>query len=166
MKTRVPPFIYDLKPGVLTAVIQDPNVVLYLREDEFGLRKYPPQCPVELEIGTWNVGDVVLVVLLLRLAHRDATTFEAWVNVGDPEGVRMLQTLKPQDKVDVHIVTDRLARSFRVPNPLRLSASALVHVLRQHNAWSPEEFVAAQRRLTQLFPTPRDLWWRCQQADS
>lgn len=165
MSVEVPDHVYELRPGALTAALIEPNVVLYLRETEFGLRQYPGNCPIEMLIGTWEIDEIVLVALLLRLARNDATTFEAWINVGDPLGVRMLQRLKPQPKVDVHLVTDCVARSFRVPNPMRVSASRLVHLLRKHHAWTPEQFTEAQRRLSTLFPKPCDLWWRCQEPD-
>jgi hypothetical protein len=161
MAVTVPDFIYERPPGSLTATLIEPDVVLFLRETEFGLRKYPVACPIELRIGTWEIEQVILVTLLLRLSRSDATTYEAWINVGDPLGVRMLQKLKPQPKVGVHFVTDKLARTLRVANPMRVSASGLVHVLRKHHAWTPDQFTAAQRRLSTLYPTAADLWWRC-----
>lgn len=165
MGIEVPPSVLDKRPGTLVLITADPEVLLFLREDEWGLMKYPAKCPVELRMGTWDVDQVLLVVLLVRLARSDLTTYEAWINVGDPLGVRTLQCLAPQPKIDLHVVTDRIVRSLRVLNPLRLQASELIHTIRNRNAWTPEQFEAAQLRLSRLHPTPSALWWQCKPTE-
>ena len=164
MKLDVPKSILSLPPGRMVATPIDTNVVFYIREEDWGMRKYPRQCPVELQLGTWEIDNVCAAVLLVRLARSDATTFESWVNAGDPNGVRTLQCLASQARVEVHIVPDTDVRSLRVPNSLRVDASYLVNTIRSRDAWAPEAFQRACARVSQLYPTPHSLWWACQEA--
>lgn len=159
MRLKVPDEIKALPPGRLVALPVDTDVVLYLREEDFGMKRYPRQCPVELRLGTWQIDKVLAAVLLLRLARTDLTTFEFWLNAGEPTGVRTLQCLAAQAFVDVHVVADKEVRSLRVNNPLRVDASQIVNTIRGHNAWSLEDFQRACARISALYPTPHALWW-------
>lgn len=159
MALRIPDGIRTLRPGRLVAAPIDTDVVLYLREEDWGMKKYPRLCPVELRLGTWEIDKVLAVVLLLRLARTDLTTFETWINAGDPNGVRALQCLAGQSNIDVHIVADKQTRSLRAANHLRIDASMIINTIRGRNAWSPEEFQRACARVSRLYPTPHALWW-------
>jgi hypothetical protein len=164
MQLQIPESIRALAPGRLIITPIDSDAVIYLREEDWGMKKYPRQCPAELRLGTWEIDGVMTTVVLLRLARSDLTTFEFWLNAGDPNGVRTLQCLGSQTQVDVHIVADRMNRSLRVANVLRFDASMIVNRIRGRNAWPPEDFQAACSRVAQLYPTPYALWWACEAA--
>ncbi len=159
MLPKLPQVVLEAHPGTLIPVLDLGKVELYLREDEWGLKKYPPSCHLDVRIGTWEIDGVLLAVLLARFNHSDPATFESWINVAEPAGVRLIQALEPQKHLNVNIVTERFARAFRVPNPLRLDAGQLVKQLRRHYAWSLEQYEAAQRRLARMYPSPVKLWW-------
>lgn len=161
MAVTIPPVVLDKPAGTFVATTVEGKVVLFLREDEWGLKKYPRECPVDLRMGSWQLERVLLVALVLRLAHGDATTFDHLINVGEPNGVRLVQNLALQTAFDVHVVTDRVVRTFRVANPTRFDAGYLVNDVRVREAWSDEEFRAAAARLNQLYPTPSALWEVC-----
>lgn len=160
MTVKLPDSVLKLPRGALAATLIDPHVVLFLREEEWGLKKYPAHCPVEVRLGTWELEPVILVALLLRLARSDATTFETWINIGEPLGVRTLQHLERQATIDVHVVTDRIARSLRAAGTFRASASDLVRTIRAREAWTQAQFANAQKQLTKRYPTASALWWR------
>lgn len=164
MRVEVPEVIFALPPGRLMAMARDAQVVLFLREDEWGMKKYPQRCPADLRIGTWDVDDVLLVVLLLRLMRTDLTTFEYWINICESSGVRLLQDLSAQAQIAAQVVTDCTVRSLRMMNTLRAGAAALVETAGRRNAWSPEEFARVRDRIWQLHPTAGALWWNCQPA--
>lgn len=165
MQLRVPDSVRSLAPGRLVAIPVDTDVVLYLREQDWGMKKYPRQCPVELRLGTWEIDDVLAVVLLLRLARTDLTTFECWINAGDPNGVRTLQCLAGQAQLDIHVVADKEVRSLRASNHMRVDASIIINNIRGRNAWSPEDFQRTCARVSSLYPTPHALWWNCAPAE-
>lgn len=166
MPVRIPKAIRKLRPGRLVASAADNDVVLYLREEDWGMKKYPRQCPIELCMGTWPIGSIIVTAILVRLARNDLTTFEFFLNAGDPEGVRTLQCLGSQSQIDLHIVADRDVRSLRAANPMRFDASMLVNRLRGRDAWPPEDFQKACMRVAQLYPNAHSLWWACQEANA
>lgn len=156
----IPASVLAKPRGSLVAVATGPEVVLYLRDDAFGLKRYPSQgCTVDLRLGTWELDRVTLAALILRLARSDATTFDHHLDVSTPPAVRLLQCLVGQNQIDIHIVTETIARSFRIANPVRLEAGYLVNRLRSLPAWSPDEYRQALVRLTKLYPTAHALWW-------
>ncbi len=161
---QLPPAVRRSPSGSLIPVIGDNDLTLYVREDVFDLKKYPRECPGELRMGTWQIDRSLLVVLILRLARSDAATFDCPLDVGNAQGVRILQCLASQNSIDVFIVTDRVVRSLRLPNPLRAFAGKLVKRLHNRTAWSPEEWHTALARLNQLYPTAVALWRSLEQV--
>ncbi len=161
MAVTVPSTVLKKPAGTFVATTVEGKVVLFLRDDEWALKKYPRECMVDLRMGSWQFDQVLLVALVLRLAHSDATTFDHLIDVGEPNGVRLLQNLASQTALDVHVVTSRVARTFRVANPTRYDAGYLVNDVRARDAWSTEEFQGAAARLNQLYPTPSALWEKC-----
>jgi hypothetical protein len=146
--------------GSLVAVLDGSGVVLYLREDEWGLRKYPyRECPAELRLGTWEVDPVLLVALMVRLDRNDGLTFDYLINAGEPSGVRLVQNLNGQKYIELCLATDTVVRTFRIKNSFRDAAGQVVNNIRTRPAWSREEFQQASARLSQLYPTPHALWW-------
>jgi hypothetical protein len=158
-KVKIPADVFAKSPATLVIVSEPTEVTLFLCEDEWGLKKYPRDCPAELRLGSWEIDQVLLVGLLLRLARSDATTFDCWIDAGNPAGVRTLQNLAAQGCINVHVVTHEVARSLRLENPVREDAALLVNRLRSREAWSPEDFQHALARLNKLYPTPQALWW-------
>lgn len=163
MYVKAPKAILEKPVGCLLAISTESEVTLFVREDEWGLKKYPSRCQTELRLGTWDIDDVLLNVLLLRLGASDLGTFECWVNAAEPLGVRTLQCLAAQAKVNTYLVIDRVVRSFRLANRLQAAADRLVSVVRLRKTWTEEEFQLAQTRLAELYPTPHALWWNCPQ---
>jgi len=164
MNLILPAFMLERPPGLLIPYARENTVALFIREDEFGLRKYPPQCAADAQLGRWKIDRVLLFVVLVRLGRSDLTTYESWANVADPSVLRLFQKLAAQNRLDVHIVTDHIARTFSLDNPLRSAAAQLVAEVRRRHAWAPEEFERAQARLCTLYPSPPALWWACQEA--
>jgi hypothetical protein len=162
MNVKAPQRVLARPTGSIEVTVLEDAAVVWVREDVFGLRKYPPHCPIELRLGSWEMDGTLAVVLLVRLARLDATTFESWIDASMPEGVRILQCLASQSFVDVHFVTDSVARSLRATNEVRIAASARINVLRSRNTWTPEEFEKALLRVSKLYPTAKALWWACE----
>jgi len=157
---RVPPNVLTQPRGTLVAVLDDSEVVLFLREDEWSLRRYPyHECPVELRLGTWDIEAVLLVALLARLDRNDGLTFDCLLNVGEPSGVRLMQNLCMQKHIELCLTTDQVVRTFRQGNAFQRSADRIVNAIRTRPAWSREQFHQAGARLSQLYPTPHQLWW-------
>mgnify|MGYP001259403422 CR=1 FL=1 len=94
---RIPAVVLSQPRGSLIAVLDGSDVALFLREDEWGMRKYPyRECPVELRLNTWEVDPVLLVVMMVRLDRNDGLTFDYLIDVGEPGGVRLVQNLPMQ----------------------------------------------------------------------
>ena len=158
-KVKVPAEVFAKSPATLVIVSEPTEVTLFLCENEWGLKKYPRDCPAELRLGSWDIDQVLLVGLLLRLARSDATTFDCWIDAGNPAGIRTLQNLAAQSCINVHVVTHEVAWSLRLENPAREDAAMLLNRLRSREACSAEEFHRALARLNKLYPTPQALWW-------
>ncbi len=159
MHLQPPKEAFDLAPGRLLPAIQDDTLVLYLREDLWGLKKYAPSCPLEIRLLTWDIDDVLVAVLLARLGRNDLTTYEAWLDLTIAEHVRFVQYLSVQNRVDLYLLVQRVERSFRYRNELLLDASQVLNTAHAHPQWSREQFEKAQLRISQLFPLAKDLWW-------
>ncbi len=164
MNLVLPETVLARPPGSLIPYARENQAVVFIREDEWGLRKYPAKCAVDVQLARWKVDRVLVFVVLVRLARSDVTTFESWANVADPTVLRLFQKLAAQSRLDVHIVTDRIARTFSLDNPLGIAASQLVAEVRRRRAWTLQEFERAQQRLCTLYPSPQALWWACQEA--
>lgn len=162
MQLQIPALVHQQPAGRLLVAAVDADVVLYLREDDWGMKKYPRHCPGQLRMGSWDRDGVLAVAVLLRLARSDATTFEHWINPADAAAVRTLQCLAGQTQVDVHVVADSEVRSLRLANPLLLPASRIVNNIRHRQAWTEDDFQRLCARIAQLYPTPASLWWNCE----
>ena len=152
---ELPDFIRQLPRGSLVLAAPGTVAMLVLREDDWNLRHYPPyRCPLEVRLETWDADNgVVLAMVLLRLLRNDAFTFECQIDLGSPPGVRLVQCLAGQARLDVHLVTDVVARSFRTENPLQADAVFLIDRVRSLKGWSPEEHAQAVARFNALYPT-------------
>jgi len=159
MHVQIPPAVLSAAPGSLVATVLQGEVVLFLRETEWGLKRYPTACPVDLRLGSWEIDNVLLVALILRLARSDAATFDYQLDVRSPGGIRMLQCLAVQPQIDVHLASEKTVRTFRAANPGAMEAGILVDKIHSREPWSPEDGERALARLNQLYPTAHDLWW-------
>jgi hypothetical protein len=158
MRVEVPPAVLSKPPGSLVAAVVQGALVLFLREAEWDLKRYPPACVVEMRLGWWKIGKVQLVSLIVRLAHNEATTFDCPLDVRNPAGVRMLQCLAAQSHVEVHLVGEKTVRTFRAANPSPVAVASLVDRFHSLQPWSEEDNQRALGRLNQLYPTAADLW--------
>lgn len=158
MQLQIPAIVRKQAAGRLIVTAAESGVVLYLREDDWGMKKYPRQCPVELRMCHWDMEGVLAVAVLLRLARNDATTFEHWINPADAKSTRTLQCFANQTHVDVHIVADAEVRSLRPPNSLLVPAASLVNDIRRRQAWTSGDFQRISARLARLYPTAAALW--------
>ena len=160
MRIPVPPPVLQRRPGTLNAEIVPPDLVLYLREDSWGMRKYVADAKAEMRLGVWEIGEVLLSILIVRVGRSDVTTFDCQIDLGSAPGVRTMQCLAVQNQIDLHLVTDQVLRSWRLLNPCRLEAARLVDAVR-NRAWDPAQHEAALARVNQLYPTAHSLWWHC-----
>jgi len=158
LRRSPPPAVLEAPPHCLVVVPTEQAVQLYVREDEFTLARYPTRCPVELALADFDNGETMCVVLLARLARRNACTFERFLNVADPGELRILKLLSTQRTIDLFLVSDCVRRSFRVKNTLAGLAAGLIATLRRRRSWTPEAFLAWRRRIDTLYPTPEALW--------
>jgi hypothetical protein len=158
MRVQVPPAVLDKSPGSLVAMVVQGEVVLFLRETEWGLKRYPTACPVDLRLGSWDINNVLLVALILRLARSDAATFDCQLDASSAGGVRILQCLAVQSQIEVHLASESAVRTFRAANPSPVDAGILVDKIHSREPWSPEDSERALARLNQLYPTACDLW--------
>ncbi|MBU0639884.1 MAG: hypothetical protein KKB50_13530 [Planctomycetes bacterium] len=159
MNVKVPKSVLDKRPGSLIVVPNECTVSLYIRESDWGLRNYPRQCPVDLRLPVWDYEGVLLVVLIVRLARQDISTFEWWINAAEPNELRLLQTLSTQERMDVFVVTNQVERSLRTVNSLCEQTAHVVRVVRTRKAWTRREFAHARERIDRLYPTSHALWW-------
>jgi hypothetical protein len=159
MTPCVPSEIAATTPGTFTVYAGPAGVILYLRESRYGETKYPRHCPLEVRLLSWDQNSIIAVSLLLRLDRSDLWTFDAWLNPGLPDGVRILKALATQKQIDVHIVTDAVDRVLRTPNTLASGAAILLHELRDRISWTADQFAAERARIERLYPSSKSLWW-------
>jgi hypothetical protein len=157
----IPPAVRISSPGTLGAQVIRSQLELFLRESEFNLKRYPPGCVAELRLGTWEIENVPLVALVLRLARSDAAVFDYQLDVSTPLGTRILQCVAAQNQIDVHLVGDQSVRTLRAANASALDATYLIDKLRMRTPWTPEQAARALDRLNTLYPSSRDLWKNC-----
>jgi hypothetical protein len=159
MNVQVPSSVMNRPPGTLVPAVIRGEVMLYVRETAWGLRRLPPACPAELRLGSWEFENVVIVTLLVRLARNDAATFDCQLDVRSALGMRILQYLSSQAQVEVHVASEESVRTFRAANPDTRKAAQLVAMIQDCEPWSAEQAERALARLNQLYPTPHALWW-------
>ena len=165
MKRRVPDSVVQAPPHSLQLVAGDSAVDFYVREDEFMHAKYPQQCSLEFALPTWDNGQVIGVAVLVQLAGRNASTFDRWLNVAKPDGLRILQLLASQSTLDLFLVSDRVFRSFSQRNVLSGQAAGIVATLRLRASWSDVDFETWRKRLDTLYPTSDALWRAARRMD-
>ncbi|MGD8452044.1 MAG: hypothetical protein PVJ57_09525 [Phycisphaerae bacterium] len=158
MKHALPRAVVDAPTHMLLLLPGDATVTFYLREDEFTAARYPKGCRVEYMFPVWDDGQVMCPVLLAQLAGRHIGTFDRWINAAEPEGLRLVQLLASQKSLDLHLVTDRMLRSFSQANYLAGKAAGLVATLRVRRSWTCEEYNERRQRLETLYPSPERLW--------
>lgn len=162
---QVPKVVWERRPGSMVVVPYDSIITMWVREDEWGLRRYSRRFPVQVQMGAWDIDGILLIVMLARFGDQNSTTFEYWVDACTMEGLAILQHLVPQHHIDLFIVTDRIVRSFRVRNPWRIIASDLIREIRGRRTWTGNDYSRTQAGLSKLFPTPDSLWRRIQEPD-
>jgi len=144
--------------GMLLAYTPD-GVAFFVREDPRHLGDYPRVCSVEVSLRSWDFPPITLVAGLVRFARRDLMTFQTWIDAGHAQGVRVLKNLSTQDTIFAHLVTDDVARSFRVANTMMRNArSVLQRLERQKQAWDDAVFERSREQLDRLYPTAADMW--------
>ncbi len=158
MNVNVPPSVLDAPTGTLVYTLVGAQLTFYVRVGLFDLSQYPRNTSVDFRLASWQIERVLPVAMILRLAHRDTTTFDAWIDIGTPVGLRVMQALSSQHHVDVHLVTTEIVRSFHTQNPARASATQLVRTTQAGDSWSRQEFQKALDRMNRLYPTPESLW--------
>jgi hypothetical protein len=158
MKRKLPAAVLDAPAHSLRLVCIDAAVEVYIREDEFILASYPQPCSVELALPVWDDGRVLCVALLIQLGGRNAFTFDRWLNLANPDELRILQLLSDQPTIDIFLVSDRIARLMRERNHLSGKAAGIIATLRMRASWSDEDFQAQRRRLDILYPSSEALW--------
>lgn len=157
-RSTVPQSVIDQPLRTLQLLALDSEVVVYLREADFRLRTMSRNCAAQVRLGAWDIGEVKVVVFALRLDHNDAMTFEYWLNVGEPAGVRVLQCLAAQKTIDVVVVGEEDTRFYRVPSTGAHIASRIVKQIRRQGAWSEAAFRQATTRVSQLYPSASAMW--------
>lgn len=165
-KVQIPAEVRAKPRPALAVVTSRTEVTLFLCEDEWLLKRYPRDCPLEVRLGSWEIDNVLLVAILLRVARTDEKTFDCWLDVANPHGLRIIQNLTAQSDVEIHLTADEVFRSFRLANPVRLDAMRMVEKVRMHAAWSAEDFSRALARQNRLYPTPHAVWWSCEEKKS
>lgn len=160
MPAYAPRHVLAKSAGCMVVVGAKESLDLYVREDAWNMKRYPAHFPAELKLATWDDGQVMPAVVMLRLNQNDLTTFDTWINPGDPAGVRMLQSIGVNPTAVIHFVTDSIVRSMRVNNTMREKAEKLVQEIMLRGAsWSPADFTTARERINKLYPTSSALWW-------
>lgn len=161
-RVEIPDSVLKKPRGTLCPVQLGSEVIIFLREDDWGLRNYPLRdCAVDVRLGVWNVEGVMLAALVVRLARSDKTTFDHQFDLSEPESVRLLQCLAVQPHLDVHIITTGVSRTFRINNVIQFDASYIVDKVRSKRDWTPEVYRSAMNRLNTLYPTPSAMWRNC-----
>jgi hypothetical protein len=158
MKHPLPEPVLRARPHDLILVPSDAEVVLYVKEDEFNLGHYPTQCSLEFRLHVWDDRGIMVVVILVRLAGRNASTFDRWLNPAAPPDLRFLQLLASQRDLNLYLVSDRSARSFRQRNRLAGKAAATIATLKLRRSWSTAAFEELRRRYDALYRTADALW--------
>ena len=158
MRREVPKEVIDARPHSLWLVPLETAIELYVREGEFMAMRYTAKSTCELRLPMWDQEGVMCVAFLLRLGGWNAGTFERWINVAEPSGLRLVQLLAGQQTISTFLVTDRITRAFRQRNPLAGKAAGIVAAVRLRAMWTPEEFAAQCRRLDTLYPSAAAMW--------
>ncbi len=158
MSRRAPEAVLKAPPHAFLVLPRAWGVEFHVREDDFVLADYPESCLVEFRLPAWDDGHVLCVALVLRLADRNVSTFDHWLNPANPATLRMLQTLSGQAMLEIYLTSDRLQRSIRRPNTLAEPADRVVSMLRTRTSWTDDEYELRRKRLDTLYPKPEALW--------
>ncbi len=158
MRTAIPSSVLETPPATLSAVFVPPSLTLFVHEDQWGLKKYAPDAKAGLRLGVWEFDKILVSVITVRIGQSDLTTFDCSINVGTPPGVRIMQCLAAQSRIELLLVTNQAMRSWPMPNTVRSEADALVQAVRLRRAWGDAEYRDAMNRLNRLYPTAHSLW--------
>lgn len=162
---RAPGTILNASPGTILLEPTRAGLQLYLREEKIKLGNYPRPCGVDVRLPSWEINNTVVVALVLRFAHKEKLTFQTWINPRDLRGCQTLGNLAGESQIDIHLVTDEVARSFATVNTVKrhaLKIQAKLAALR--NDWTAGDFEAAKPQVDTLYPTPSALWRACERS--
>lgn len=159
MATVAPPAILSKPRGCMIVHYGGGGVELMVRESRVRMGDYPRVCPVQLKMCAWDYSPVIVVAILARFNRQAVMTYQSWLDCGEPAGVSLLKQFPRRDEINVHLVTDEIARTFRVPNVLSRKARQVIERLEQHQkGWSREQFAQARAKLDRLYVTAADVW--------
>lgn len=167
MGIRIPPVLRIKPTGCMAAVGDKNSLDLFVREEEWGMKKYPGRFPIELRLVTWDDERVLLIALLVRLNCNDHTTLDTWINAGEPAGVRLMQAICAHPTLNLHFVTQsEVLRSIRHSNTVQSAATEVLQSPTIRRTWSADDFKRARDQINVLYPTASALWWSkiCQSA--
>lgn len=164
MRTPAPPEHLLKKPvGCMALAYWQDSVSVFVREDARHVGDYPQQCSVELMLRSWVVEPIIAVAALARFAKRELMTYQSWINVGDASGARLIKNLSDQSHVNIHLLTTKIARTFKIPNAIQAEARTLANkVAAELLAWDQADFDKVRAQLDHLYPTASAMWqaWR------
>jgi hypothetical protein len=136
---------------------------VYIRAHPKKLRSYPQSCSMAVRLPSWDIASVTPIALVFSVARHDQLTYQAWINAATMHGLQVLNGLANDGRIHVHLVTDCVERTIRVPNVVKRHAAALLKRLstRKQN-WDEGQFAEARAQLETLYPTALRLWRACE----
>ena len=142
-----------------------PELVWLVREEQSSIRALGPDATITWQGHIYRLNNVILGLVLIRLRPSPACEpllYELFLNAHEPggEGREALDFIQHQPEFILHIhVEDSKPRLvLRTPNHLQRFATNLLALVKNHPAWTMQQFNAAKGQLHEQFPDPWTLW--------
>lgn len=157
-----PRHFMDKKTGTMAVQANGERVGAYVKLTEWAAGDLPRFCDVDMRMAAWELGPVVTIGFMVRLAKDTLHTFHTWIDPGNPQGIRLLKNFSKKHDLVVYIVTDRVVRQIPTYNLVYRQALEYLRVLsRRAHAWDAERFDGVRGRVDRLYPTLGEMWRAC-----
>jgi hypothetical protein len=157
-----PSTILKRKPGVMELQTCNGHVGIFVKMTSWAAGDLPRFCDVDVRLAAWEIGQVMAIACMVRLAKDTIHTYQTWVDPGNAQGIHLLKNLSKKNDLVVYIVTDKVERQIPTYNVVYRQTLDFLRVLsRRAHAWDTARFDLVRSRADRLYPSMGDLWRAC-----
>jgi hypothetical protein len=132
---------------------------IQVSEDSRNFTQYPNPCAADLRLVSYQVGGAFVVGLIIRCARKPLLTFQTWLNPATTHDNQVLNSLRGDGDVLLHIITNQGRRAIKIPNVVRRDAARIANDIRNaETTWTAEQFDAACTEMDRQYPTAVSLY--------
>lgn len=140
------------------------ETIFYIREAAEIFKKIPKSPDIYTVGAAFEIEDVVVSVIYLKIDRIDECLYEMFVNyyVSDGDGERAMYNLSVQDKIKLCFMTDNpdVERIIEIENGFKSYAKQIKEgAQKYYPGWSMQAFNRAKIKIIQEYPG-RSLWNR------